>query len=668
MTQVNIQNRIYAIYGLGAETERFLTENAGETRPVGLLDGFRESGTMYDCPIISMLQAIEAKVELILVIARPGSCKAIAKRIGDICKVHGIELIDNRGNDLLEKRKVSYAFHDMDHRPKAELIEAVKRADVVSFDLFDTLITRKTPSYTDMFELLGLRLKACGIDIADFASLRLQVEKEISKKVSPTLVEIYKELLQKAGHEDVDPGRLADEEFALDSSLLLRRDKLCDLMSEAHKNGKTVIITTDTYYSGEQIRKLLKELNITDHDDLFVSCEYGIFKPQGLFRYVSEKYKGKKILHVGNDAFSDGESAGRYGIESFIVYSVWDMYYALGNLGLERDSMTISDRVKIGLLASRLFNDPFCFEDNACRLSVLKTSEIGYFFIAPMIIDFALWLKTGLDSNGINTVLFGARDGYLLKQIFELIDDTRSCIYFYTSRTAAIRAGVKDEDDLKYVSAMKYSGNEKEAIKRRFGVDNKDEVLTAAKEKKDNYLKYIDTLDTGAGKTAFIDFVAKGTTQLFMEKVMERELFGFYFLQLEPESMAKYNLDVTSFYSDAERDSSSIFNLYYVLETVLTAPHPQVLEFDRNGEPVFAEETRTANDIKCVEEVQEGIIEYAREYLTIVPSGSRGINKQIDEAILDLITKVRIGNDEFLKLTVEDPFFNRMTGVTDILG
>ena len=43
------------------------------------------------------------------------------------------------------------------------------------------------------------------------------------------------------------------------------------------------------------------------------------------------------------------------------------------------------------------------------------------------------------------------------------------------------------------------------------------------------------------------------------------------------------------------------------------------------------------------------------------------INKKLDEIFLTLVHNVEIRDKDFLSLTVEDPFFNRMTDITDVL-
>lgn len=43
-----------------------------------------------------------------IVVARPGSCKVIAKRIKDICTQNNIQVHDVRGNNLLEEKELFY--------------------------------------------------------------------------------------------------------------------------------------------------------------------------------------------------------------------------------------------------------------------------------------------------------------------------------------------------------------------------------------------------------------------------------------------------------------------------------------------------------------------------------------------------------------------------------
>lgn len=104
------KNRKIAIYGLSEATQKVLEEIGQEVEVVGLLDGYQESGELFGKPIISLEQVITESVSLFLVAARPGSCRAIAKRIGGICQGKQIALFDTRGKNLCDVRCVAYDF------------------------------------------------------------------------------------------------------------------------------------------------------------------------------------------------------------------------------------------------------------------------------------------------------------------------------------------------------------------------------------------------------------------------------------------------------------------------------------------------------------------------------------------------------------------------------
>lgn len=672
-----------AIYGLGAETERVLGE-IGETFQVtGLLDSYQNSGRLYGKPVISLEHAIAERVRMILVAARPGSCRAIAKRIGGICRERKIALFDTRGNDLSDVRHVIYDFKAVPGYTKSEVMQKTLLYDAVSFDLFDTLIMRQVLFQSDVYELVDDRLRQHGIIIEDFPAKRMASEKELSRERAPRLSEIYSHMKQTYQLSEIEPEQMAVLEWEIDCGLVVPRREVCRLLSDLEARGKKVYIVSDSYYDRKQIIRMLKKCGITRYTDVFVSCEYGVGKTQGLFRELREITDAWLYLHIGDDVVADVESAEKDGISACQLYSGIDFLEQAGYMGLWDYTDCLSDRIKIGMLVANVFNNPFQFETKERRIGVHTAFDIGYVLFAPMICDFVLWFREQVEKYQLENILFCARDGYLIKQLYDGLCNQISSVYFLTSRMAAIRAGMESEDDIRYVGAMKFTGSLFKQLKERFGIqaseetkrkndraelsDYTEEILERAAVSRKNYLTYIGRLSLKNGGTGFFDFVAKGTTQMYMGRLMEQHLKGIYFLRLDQEQMRGKDLDIVSFYDTEEMNNSVIFRDYYILETMLTAPMPSVKEFDENGSPVYAEETRGESDIRCFQEAQEGIREYFREYLNLCPISARKINKKLDETFLSLIHRIEITDRDFLDLKVEDPFFNRMTDMTDIL-
>ena len=663
-------SHIIAIYGLSTETERFLPELQKEYDIFGLLDGFRTDGEMYGLPIRDLSEVIAAGIKKIIVIARPGSCKAIAKRVGNVCKKNGIELFDIRGNDLLEEKKVSFSLENIKGKKREELFSEIEESDVISFDLFDTLVMRRVPEYTDLFEILASKLDKKGIIIPDFPAIRLAVEKELSKNAAPRLEEIYDEVIIRSGVKGIIAKELDELEWKTDFSLLTPRESICSIFRAAVEDGKRVIVITDSYYTKDRIKKILERFDLSGYESIFVSCEFGSSKTQDLFYLAKNELNVSEedcILHIGDDEYADIESADKAGLKSFKLLSGAEYFEALGGLGTGGSVRTISDKIKIGLLISKIFNDPFDFQSPGHRIELHSSFDIGYIFVAPILTDYVLWLHEKMDEDAIKTVLFCARDGYLLKELFDLVsEDTRSH-YFLSSRVAAIRAGTDNENDIEYVESMKFFGTEEEKLDVRFGVSNREEIIAHTKVCRRNYKQYIDSLGLEKEETAFFDFVAKGTVQLFLSKLVEPQLKGYYFIQNEPEFMKDKDLLIEPFYTEEEKNKSTIFDHYYVLETILTSPDPQVAEFDESGAPIFFEETRSKKDIACILRAQEGIKAYFKDYISVVPPKQRVIDKELDEMILSMVSKISITDPDFMDLKVEDPFFGRMTDIKDLL-
>lgn len=684
------KDRKIALYGLGTETERALHCLEGNYEIVGLMDSFRTAGEMFGKQIISLDDAVNAGAGLIIVVARPGSCRAIAKAIGGRCQKEGIVLRDIRGKNLLEMAEVSYQFSHVDGVTKAELEEKISSAEVVSFDLFDTLVMRQTLYSDDVAELVEYRLREKGILIENFRKRRLESEKELSRDTAPALTEIYQNVLERLGNgraKDLTAKMLAELEWTVDFELLVPRKEVCDIFRETFDSGKKVYIVSDTYYSRSQLAQILEKCGIVDYTDILSSSDCRLGKSQGLYQCL--RGQGKRCLHIGDDVVADVEKARECGFDTCRVLSGLDLLEEAGYLGLAEYVESLSGRLRAGMFASVLFNSPFQFEDMDGRIHIHNAFEIGYLICAPMISDFVLWFRRHMKERRFQNIWFSARDGYLIKKMYEhlarMSGDKEETLYFLTSRTAAIRAGVRDENDIQYVDEMKFSGRLEENLRERFGIDlsgwechdvllnrnslmgYRDIILQKTRESYENYRKYIRKLKIADGDIAFFDFVAKGTVQMYVQKLMNDHLKGFYFLRLEKEHMKEKELDIQAFYGDEEKDCCAIYDNYYILETMLTAPHPSVKEFDESGNPVFADETRSERDMQCIEKAQKGILDYFKTYIRICPEAERAGNKKLDEVFLELIHKIKITDPDFLNLVVEDSFFNRMTKIADMI-
>lgn len=667
-----------AIYGLSPLTKKLLAELSGY-QVVGLLDGYRINGTLYGKAIRTLEEVIQDGVRLIIVAARPESCKVIAKRIGSVCKEHEILIVDPHGKDLCAPKEAIFHFRDMKEISKKQFAHFINEYDVISVDVFDTLLMRRTLFPTDVFEIVGLRLRQKGVKIEKFSQKRLEAEKELMKHTVPTLREIYVYILEKYPDTAMHPEELERLEWETDRALAVPRKELCQMLQEASQRGKKIYVVSDTFYTKTQLAGLLENCGITWYEDILSSCDYQTSKTQQLFEVLRDKVAKKSCLHIGDSIDADIESAKRIGFAACQLYSGLELFENLEYLGLWDQIQSLPDRIQVGMLVSHLFNSPFQFERKNSKIHVDNAYEIGYLFCAPIICDFVIWLSQRVQDCGLKNIWFCARDGYLIQKLYKQLKSSRASNYFLTSRTAAIRAGMENEDDICYVEEMNFSGSIQEQLHERFGIaveptdkrgklrEYAEEILAAAAVNREHYRTYLLTLECAGEDVAFFDFVARGTVQMYVSRITAKKLKGFYFLQQDEEYMQKYGLDIEAFYRKGDPAGKGLEGNYYILETILTSPAPSVVGFDCCGEALYREETRTEKDIAYIQAVQDGIEEYVRTYLNLCPEQNVSGNKQLGERILALIHNVDIRDDDFLHLNVEDTFFNRITNISNLL-
>lgn len=671
------RGRKIAVYGLSLETENVLSQADGICEIVGLLASYREDGEIYGKRIIPFSEAVKRHVALILVVARPGSCRTIAKKIGMDCVEHQIDLVDIRGKNLCESQEAVYDLGDMSGITRQELVNLFGQYEIISFDLFDTLIMRYTLFPTDVLEIVEKKLEKKGIIISDFSAKRQTCERQLSRTGSPALETIYAYMLDRYDIENISAKELAELEWETDYDLVLPRQELCDLVSEcsAHYSGE-IYITSDTWYSKEQLEKILKKCGISFYTDILASCEFDTGKKQKLFSELKRRAGGRKCVHIGDNTAADIESAIRNGISACKIHSAEEFLEQTAYLGMESFLSRLSCRIKIGLFAAKLWNSPFQFESEDRIIAVNRAYEIGYLAFGPMIADFVIWFQERVKSEGWNNIWFCARDGYLLKKMYDTLVGNESSTYFLTSRTAAIRAGVQGEQDL----YLHYSGDLERQLWTQFGIqvdssqtknkslqDFKPEILERGAVCRRNYLQYINSLNIQSGDIAFFDFVSKGTSQMFLTQLVENHLKGIYFFQVRTGVPRFEDLDIISFYNDDENEKSVLLEDFFVLEPILTSPDPSVLEFDRYGKPVYEVETRAEKERLCIQRVQDGVFDYFKTLIDIQNGLDYQIDKELDEVFLSLIHKLKITNEPFLRLKNDNALMNRSTTIGDLL-
>jgi predicted HAD superfamily hydrolase len=237
---------------------------------------------------------------------------------------------------------------------RAALIEEIKKHDIISFDIFDTLVMRNVYYNKDVFRIMAQELDSVwGID---FFTVRTEAERVLSLETYPYIEEIYAYISQKypclLGHEQ----ELIAREIALETELILPRHEMVEIFNLAKQMQKHVYIVSDMYMHHDTLAAILEKNGITGYEKLLVSSEYNSSKPQHLFEHYLRQIPEGSCLHVGDSWACDIIPSGKLGIDSFRLKMSTEIYEYQENTIAPDD---LQERTVVAQYVAAHYNSPF---------------------------------------------------------------------------------------------------------------------------------------------------------------------------------------------------------------------------------------------------------------------------------------------------------------------
>ena len=194
--------------------------------------------------------------------------------------------------------KVIYSYYD-----NKRIKNIMNKCDVISFDLFDTLVKRKCFSADKIFEELG-KYVFDTYRIEGFKKIRIDTEKQVRKFHNEvTIFDIYESMIiPETAKEDI-----LKKEIEIELENIEIKESGFRLYLEAIGLGKIIVITTDMYLPRNVIEDILNSCNYINYSRLFLSSEIGKRKRTGdLYRYLRQTFDDSTIImHIGDSFYSD---------------------------------------------------------------------------------------------------------------------------------------------------------------------------------------------------------------------------------------------------------------------------------------------------------------------------------------------------------------------------
>lgn len=210
------------------------------------------------------------------------------------------------------------------------LIREIEKYEVVSFDLFDTLLLREVLFPADIFRLLSGEITECGAT-HDFHFIRSNLENEIrshSGLEDITLDDIYHEMQLRYPEWPVQ--RLKQRELELELEYCRVNPLLKTLYDAAVSLKKTIWIISDMYLPVSFLEQLLRKNGYECYQHLYVSGQLGKCKSTGsLYRHILGETgrRPEQWLHIGDNGHSDAAVPRQFGITAAMYHCPRERFF-----------------------------------------------------------------------------------------------------------------------------------------------------------------------------------------------------------------------------------------------------------------------------------------------------------------------------------------------------
>ena len=626
-----IKNKKILIYGTGIKARK-LIQMLNKYNVTFVADCNQISGQFEGIPVIDFDCTEMINADVVIIACAQKNTKEIYRRVIDRCLAFGWQIYSSNGSNLIDYYRTDLCLTDDKGyycRNEKELLDLINQYDAISFDLFDTLIMREVLKPTDVIRIVDNRIREKGIYIDGFFEKRIEAEKESHGK---SIYDIYLnfERIASISHQQSDV--IMNEEIQCEQDCIIPRKKMLEVMKQAAIEGKEISIISDMYLPRKVMDPILKELGIVGYHNIYISCDYGgIGKSDGLFEIYLKDIGEKRCLHIGDNKITDEMAAQKVGIDTYLIKSAYDLLVMSNLRSMLSYSHTNADKAVIGSIVGCVFNDPFCLSETQGTVKISDYGMMGRIIIMPLIVTYITSLISMSDIYSY--ILFTARDGYILKNVYDRIDakffpnGKPADVYLYGSRRLNLKVIASQLDDTSFLE--RYIVDNTEAVLSDFlgveGVPPKKEDETVTQyylslknqihgytlQAKKNYANYLCNQGiTPITKCLICDTVAQGTTQYSLNLLGYNNIDGLYLYKVHGKH--DYSLPITSIFSGQE---CSILLKDPFLETIFTAPHPTIISIDDSGMPIYGKDSRSKTEKKMISEIQKGAVESAVKLL-----------------------------------------------------
>lgn len=308
-----------------------------------------------------------------------------------------------------------------------EFAKELTQYDVISFDMFDTLVYRPFQTPLGLFDLLGAEHRYLNFrklrSYAEYLAREKEYKRSGSYEVS--IADIYQTMEEEIGissETGIKKEQKMELKFCFANPYMKR---VYDCLIAA---GKTVVVTSDMYLTQKMLTDILENCGYTQLKEVFVSSEFKKSKHEGSLFQIVRKRLGNHLtyVHIGDNPKSDVEQAKKNGFMGI-------HYSHCGDHGNHFRATTMSPVIGsayAGIVNSWLHN-------GLNRFSVQY--EYGFVYGGLFVLGYCNFIHRYAVQHQMDKILFLSRDGDILSQCYQKLYPDDPMEYVYWSRRAAVK-------------------------------------------------------------------------------------------------------------------------------------------------------------------------------------------------------------------------------------
>lgn len=424
---------------------------------------------------------------------------------------------------------------------------------------------------------------------------------------------------------------MQQKEFELELQVIQPNHEMLEVWKYIQSLGKRIIVISDMYMPKAFIAEMLHKTGFRGYSTLYVSSDIGYTKANGLlYKHVQRDLQipYKKILHIGDNHHSDVVQAKKYGLRTLFYQKIMERYLRSDSRASKLYSSMpneLGTSILLGMKALHWHKKVLgMIQENYWE-------SLGYEYAGVMGYAYMYYIRNEAKRLNIKHLLFIARDGYILQQIFDLFNADIQTRYVYAQRFFwHVYTLQHDNNEQKAQAIIDFLADKYKKIQvlqQKQGQDGISALTTIrgnmktfqkiAKKEFECYVRYIQHIYTemnildDATKTQRVGIVDSITGCLTAQNLIQNayahlahthksslpsvDLFGFYWVVIHIQGVQYPNVQSFAQESYFGNDNNGFINWNFI-ELLFTSPESPIKGVDTHHNPIY-DQNPTADEL-----------------------------------------------------------------------